>query len=104
MPKYLVAATLWVRAGEELEFRRFEKISLAIAARHSGRLLHAARLSSTARGEETPYELHLLAFEGAQEFAEFRSDPESLALDSFRKRVIAKAEIVTGYECDPTEQ
>jgi uncharacterized protein (DUF1330 family) len=103
MPKYLVAVTLWVRAGEELEFRRFEETSLAIAARHGGRLLHAARLSSAASGVESPYEFHLLAFQGSQEFAAFRADPESLALDSFRQRVIAKIGILNGYECDPTE-
>lgn len=97
-----MAVTLWVHRGKEIEFGRFEETSLAIAARHSGRLLQAARLSPAASGEETPYEFHLLAFKGSEEFADFRSDPESVALNSLRQRLIAKVEIVAGDEVDLT--
>jgi hypothetical protein len=100
MQKYLAAVTLWVRRGCEDAFRKFEAKSLAIAARHGGRVVRAIRLSSEAADEDAPYEFHLLEFPSQGAFAAYRNDSDNRALDSERTSVIAKAELVAGEGTD----
>jgi uncharacterized protein (DUF1330 family) len=102
MKRYLVAVILWVHRGFEEEFREFERLSLNIAARYGGTLLHVARLAESAEGEDAPYEFHLLAFPSKQDLRRFQQSPESRALDPTRHRVIAHAQIVDGEEISLT--
>ena len=96
MRRHLVSVTLWVHRGAEAEFREFEAKSVALAARHGGKLLHAARLPPKASGEDAPYEPHLLEFPSAESLSVYRSDPESRALDDNRQKTISRAELVAG--------
>lgn len=95
----LVAVTLYVRRGRELEFHDFEARALGVAARHGGALLRAARLAERAKDEEAPYEFHLLAFPSEEAFAAFRADPERAAMREEAERVLVRTDVVAGVEC-----
>ncbi len=96
---YLVAVTLYIQGGRELEFHDFETRALALVVRHGGELVRAVRLSNEPRDEAAPYEFHLLAFPSKDAFETFMADPERAQLREFGAMAICKTELIAGFDC-----
>ncbi len=70
---------VYVHAGREHDFERLEDTVLPLLDRHNGELLlrlrpdAASRVGGTA---ESPYEVHILRFEGEEDLAAYSADPQ----------------------------
>jgi uncharacterized protein (DUF1330 family) len=95
--RFYVIATLWVQDCDIPRFEAYERKALSIAQRHSGRLERAIRVTKDAGGTgESPFEVHVLSFPTDVQFAQFRTDPELVALSDERARVISRTEVLLG--------
>lgn len=95
MGPFLVAVTLYVREGQEEPFEAYERAALMRMQGYKGELLARMRCLPRARGEQEPYEFHLLAFPSEAAFASFVSS--GVAYQEERDRSIVKTTIVVGH-------
>lgn len=99
MDQFLVAVTLYVREGQEAGFSAYELGALTRMKGYKGELLARMRCSATAKGEQEPYEFHLLSFPSEAAFSSFVAS--GVAYQQERDRVIEKTTIVVGTSLNP---
>ena|SRR5579871_5417334 len=95
--------SLWLRSGADpTAFEAFESKAARIMARHGGRIEQAVRVQPT-KGEEAPFEVHIVSFPSEAAYAAYRADPEILALADERDRVISRTRVLAGRPAGPYE-
>lgn len=88
-----LVALLYLHAGRNEEYERFESAASRIMGRYGGRIEHRIRLSGDAdapssAGPVQPDEVHVVSFPDAASFARYRADPEIRALADLRAAAI----------------
>jgi uncharacterized protein (DUF1330 family) len=91
-----LVALLFVRAGREDEFEAYERRAFALIERHGGRL--ERRIRCAMADVATPYEVHVLSFPSAADFARYRADPDGQGLADLRARAIERTVVWPGAE------
>jgi len=70
---------IYIKEGQENVFHQFEEIAMPLISKYNGRLLLRVRPDNNSFIEnsiEKPYEIHLVEFDTAQDFENFRLDEE----------------------------
>jgi uncharacterized protein (DUF1330 family) len=74
-----ITQLIYIREGQEKTFHEFENVAIPIIAKYNGRLLLRVRPQEDAFIENSidkPYEIHLVEFDGEQDFVNFMHDEE----------------------------
>jgi hypothetical protein len=104
-----LVALLYLHAGREAEYERFESAAGRIMGRHGGRIVRRIRLSgvpgsappaSPAPSERPPQpdEVHVVEFVDGASFSRYRADPEIRALAELRAAAIRDTVVWEGCE------
>ena len=94
---------LYLHAGRQAEYERFESAASRIMGRHGGRIERRIKLSGDANapsnaGPVQPDEVHIVSFPDAASFARYRADPEIRALADLRSAAIRDTVVWQGSE------
>ncbi len=89
-----MAVTLYVADGEERAFEDYEQLAFERLRGHRGQVVARMRCADVARGDEAPYEFHLLSFPSEAAFDAFLAS--GVPYESERSRVIAKTHVLRG--------
>jgi antibiotic biosynthesis monooxygenase (ABM) superfamily enzyme len=98
-----VVVLLYVRSGEEAEFRAYERKANAILAEYGGSIENVVTPYATAGDIATPDEVQILNFPDQSALAAYQSDPRMLALRSRRDRAIASTIMILGRPVSPAD-
>jgi len=74
-----ITQLIYIRAGQEKTFHEFEDVAIPIIAKYNGKLLLRVRPQEDAFIEtniDKPYEIHLVEFDGEQDFINFMHDED----------------------------
>jgi uncharacterized protein (DUF1330 family) len=74
-----ITQLICIKEGQEKTFHEFENVAIPIIAKYNGRLLLRVRPQEDAFIENSidkPYEIHLVEFDGEQDFVNFMHDEE----------------------------
>ena len=82
---------LWVVAGEEPGFRRFEDRAIDVMREHGARIVSIERPTSS--DSHAPHEVHVLEFPSRASFDSYRADARLAELAELRARVVLRSEI-----------
>ena len=100
MARVIRIVSLWIHPGQEAAFEAFEREAARNMARHGGRIDQAVRLDP-AKGDATPYEIHVVSFPDEAAAESYASDPATLALRERRGSTISRTEVAKGREAGP---
>ena len=94
---------LYLHAGRNAEYERFESAASRVMSRHGGRIERRIKLSGDAeraceRRSGPPDEVHVVSFPDAASFARYRADPEIRALADLRAAAIRDTVVWQGSE------
>jgi uncharacterized protein (DUF1330 family) len=113
VPPITLVVLLYVHAGREAEYERFEAEASRIMGRHGGRIVRRIKLSAaaeTAASSErrdsaervsSPHEVHVVEFADSASFSRYRADPEVRALADLRAAAIRDTIVWQGSEAVP---
>ncbi len=99
MAELVRVVSLWIYPGQEQAFEAFEREAAAIMASHGGRIERAIRIRG--EGEDSPYEVHIVAFPDDSAFDSYRADPQTQQLAQRRATIIAKSVMLRGEFAGP---
>ena len=88
---FRVVVRLWVAAGEESGFRRFEDRAIDLMRGHGARIVSIERPASP--DPHAPHEVHVLEFPSRASFDSYRADARLAELAALRERVVLRSEI-----------
>jgi uncharacterized protein (DUF1330 family) len=74
-----ITQLIYIKEGQEKTFHEFENVAIPIIVKYNGRLLLRVRPQEDAFIENSidkPYEIHLVEFDGEQDFVNFMHDEE----------------------------
>ena len=92
-----LVVVLYVNAGREAEFERFETAVAAILQRHGGAL--ERRIAMEGQGDPSrPHEVHIVTFPDRAALDRYRADPEFQALAALRAEAIRETVIWCGAD------
>lgn len=90
---------IYLNEGQETEFDQFEAMAIPLIGKYNGQLLLRCRpgpeniLEQTL---ETPYEIHLVAFDSAEDFRRFLQDDSRQRWLHLKERAIRSVLLVQG--------
>ena len=94
-----ITQLIYIKEGQEKVLDEFEDIAIPIISKHNGRLLFRIRPDVNAFiGEcvEKPYEVHLVEFETAQNFENFKMDEERKKFLHLKDQAIQASVLIEG--------
>lgn len=91
----LLVVRLWVEAGRESDYERFERDAARVLASHGARVERIVRRAGDAADDE-PFEVHLVRFPSDAALSAWRDDPATRALAPTRDDVVARTEVFRG--------
>ena len=99
----VLVALLYLRAGREAEYERFESEASRIMGRHGGRIVRRIKLPSAPAADarenpSRPDEVHIVEFVDGASFARYRADPEIKALADQRAAAIRDTVVWQGSD------
>ena len=74
-----ITQLIYIKESQEKVFDQFESVAIPIISKYNGRMLLRVRPSADAYIEsdmEKPYEIHLVEFDGEEDFRNFMKDEE----------------------------
>ena len=98
--KLILVASLWLKNENIADFEAYERQAARVLEKHGGRIERAVRVEKRSDDEEraTPFEIHVVSFPNRRKYADYQSDSETRKLSESRNNVVARTEIVAGYE------
>ncbi len=94
-----ITQLIYIKAGEENTFHRFEEVAIPIILKYNGKLLLRVRPDANAIVEanaEAPYEIHLVTFETENDFENFKLDKERLQFLHLKEQSIKSSLMIKG--------
>jgi uncharacterized protein (DUF1330 family) len=92
---------IYIKEGQESVFNQFEDIAIPTILKYNGRLLLRVRPDDTAFIEhhiEKPYEIHLVEFDTAQDFENFKLDEERKKFLHLKEQSIKASILIQGVK------
>jgi len=96
-----ITQLIYINDGEEAVFNEFEAVAIPIISKYNGRLLlrlKPARATVIESSIETPYEIHLVAFENDEDYENFKQDKDRKQFLHLKERAIRSSLIIKGFE------
>jgi uncharacterized protein (DUF1330 family) len=90
---------IYINEGQESVFQEFENIAIPIIAKYNGRLLLRVRPPENSFIEfsiDKPYEIHLVEFDGEQDFEDFKQDAERKKFLHLKEQSVAAILLIKG--------
>ncbi|MGA0559720.1 DUF1330 domain-containing protein [Larkinella sp. VNQ87] len=90
---------LYLKAGQEETFHRFEEEVLPLLTHHNGELLYRVRPPETSVITTTfghPYEIHFVSFASRADFEAYRDDPQRIRWMSLKEQSIERVLLIEG--------
>ena len=94
-----ITQLIYIKAGEENTFHRFEEVAIPIILKYNGKLLLRVRPDANEIIEanaEVPYEIHLVTFETENDFENFKLDKERLQFLHLKEQSIKSSLMIKG--------
>ena len=94
-----ITQLIYILDGQETVFDQFEAIAIPTISKYNGRLLLRVRPNEDAYIEsniESPYEIHLVAFETDNDFANFMQDEERKRFLHLKEQSIKSVLLIKG--------
>lgn len=93
--------SLYIHAGREEQFRRFETAAARIMRRYGGRIERVFAPHPPSSRESGAHEIHIVTFPELAQLEAYRRDAELAELAPLRQEAIARTEIVYCDEAEP---
>lgn len=90
---------IYLKEGQEVVFDEFEAVAIPLILKYNGRLLLRIRPSEVSFIEyhiEKPYEIHLVEFDTAIDFENFKHDGERRKFLHLKEQSIKSAMLIAG--------
>lgn len=94
----ILIASIWLKSVNVAGFESYERQAARLLEKHGGRIERAVRPKKQTDDENAPFEIHVVSFPNERKYADYQSDSETRELAEWRNEVIARTEIVAGYE------
>lgn len=99
MTPLYVLVRLWIRDGQEARFEAYERKVFRLAVRYGGAIERVIRRAgSTSTESEPPFEVHVVRFPSEERYEAYRRDPDRDALAAERAEVIARSDVLVGFD------
>ena len=92
---------IYIKDGQENVFHQFEEVAIPIISRYNGRLLLRVRPDENSFIEyriERPYEIHLVEFDNAKDFEDFKQDEERKKFLHLKEQSIKASILIRGIK------
>jgi uncharacterized protein (DUF1330 family) len=96
-----ITQLIYIIPGQEKVFNQFENVTIPIISKYNGRLLVRVRPNDGSFIEhhiEKPYEIHLVEFETAQDFENFKQDEERKNFLHLKEQSIKTSMLIQGVK------
>ena len=92
-----ITQLIYIVPGKETVFEEFEKIAIPIIAKYNGQLLLRTQPGKIIEASiEVPYEIHLVSFDSANDFEQFKQDEERKSFLHLKEASIRSSLIIVG--------
>lgn len=94
-----ITQLIYVNEGKEKTFLEFEDVAIPIISKYNGRLLLRIRPGEDSFIEnnfDKPYEIHLVEFDGEQDFENFKHDEERKKFLHLKEQSIKSSLLIKG--------
>lgn len=94
-----ITQLIYIKSGQEDVFNQFEAIAIPTISKYNGRLLLRVRPDAASFVASTiarPYEIHLVEFDGEDDFNNFMQDAERKRFLHLKKQSIESAWLIKG--------
>ncbi|RPD42926.1 DUF1330 domain-containing protein [Chitinophaga barathri] len=94
-----ITQLIYIHPGMEKTFEEFESVALPLIDKYNGKLLLRVRPEggSMVGGElDLPYEIHLVSFEGEEDFERFKADPSRAQFLHLKDKSVRRMMLVKG--------
>jgi len=92
---------IYIAAGREDTFHRFEDVAIPLIAKHNGRMLLRIRPGDNEPIEldiEKPYEIHLVSFPTDEDFERFSHDEERQRFLHLKEESVRSVLLIRGQK------
>lgn len=97
-PRLILIVSLWLKSENVSDFEVYERLAARILEKHGGRIERAVRVGKQINEKSAPFEIHVVSFPNERQYADYQSDSDARKLIESRNQIIARTEIVAGYE------
>jgi hypothetical protein len=90
---------IYINTGFETDFDKFEELAIPLISKYNGQLLLRLRPDESSvveRNIELPYEVHLVSFDSASDFDNFKKDKERNNFLHLKNRAVRKVILIEG--------
>ena len=94
-----ITQIIYIQSGQEETFHEFERLAIPIISKYNGALMLRIRPNEDTIIEnsiEKPYEIHIVSFETAQDFENFKLDEERRKFLHLKDQSIKTALMIQG--------
>src|SRR5271154_6553959 len=94
-----ITQLIYIKEGQEAVFDQFEAVAIPLISRYNGQLLLRVRPgpgSIIESSMDIPYEIHLVKFEGENDFNDFMKDEERKKFLHLKEQSIKTAILIEG--------
>ena len=94
-----VTQLIYIVPGEEKTFDEFESVAIPIISKYNGRMLFRVRPDDVAYIQhqiDKPYEIHLVEFDSAADFENFKKDEERKKFLHLKEQSIKSSIMIQG--------
>src|SRR4051794_12009131 len=98
---FFITQLIYVVEGKENVFHQFENIAIPIILKYNGRLLLRVRPTENTFVEgklDKPYEIHLVEFDTAQDFENFKQDEDRKKFLHLKEESIKTSILIQGIK------
>ena len=96
-----ITQLIYTRDGEENVFHEFEEMAMPLIKKYNGRLLLRIRPDNKSLIEcsiDKPYEIHLVEFDGEQDFENFKLDEERKKFLHLKEQSVKSSIMIKGLK------
>ena len=94
-----ITQLIYLVAGQESVFDQFEAVSIPLISKYNGRMLFRVRPDESSfidHHGDRPYEIHLVEFDGEEDFENFKRDEERKKFLHLKEQSIRASILIQG--------
>lgn len=95
----IITQLIFIKPGQEEIFHQFEEVAIPLIRKYNGKMLLRVRPDEQSFIESTmekPYEIHLVQFEGDEDFQNFMRDEERKKFLHLKEQSIRSSILIKG--------
>jgi hypothetical protein len=94
-----ITQLIYIKEGQQHVFDEFEEIAMPVIIKYNGRLLLRIRPAESSFIEfniDKPYEIHIVEFESAQDFENFKQDKDRMQFLHLKEQSVKTSILIAG--------